>query len=86
MLAYFLYLLIELTVRINGYGGTNTRRRIPLEKQEPTVVHQKPGPLQTIFELHPDEVTNRNEIYRFFINIYNYPSRHKHSYVYINVV
>lgn len=54
---------------MNGYGGANTRRRIPLEKQGPTVVHQKPGPtvvhqkpgpLQTIFDLHPDEVTNKN--------------------------
>ncbi|CAI8618335.1 unnamed protein product [Vicia faba] len=46
--------------RINGYGGANTRRRIPLEKQGPTVVHQKPGPLQTIFELHPDEVVDHS--------------------------
>ncbi|KAH1060221.1 hypothetical protein GLYMA_02G137700v4 [Glycine max] len=43
--------------RINGYGGANPRRRMPpLERQWPTVVHQKPGPLQTIFDLHPDEV------------------------------
>ncbi|XP_058750588.1 BAG-associated GRAM protein 1 isoform X2 [Vicia villosa] len=46
--------------RINGYSGANTRRRIPLEKQGPTVVHQKPGPLQTIFELHPDEVVDHS--------------------------
>ncbi|XP_040362305.1 BAG-associated GRAM protein 1 isoform X3 [Rosa chinensis] len=38
---------------VNGYGGG---RRTSLDKQEPTVVHQKPGPLQTIFDLLPDEV------------------------------
>jgi hypothetical protein len=32
------------------------RRRISSDKQVPTVVHQKPGPLQTIFLLPPDEV------------------------------
>ncbi|XP_014505479.1 BAG-associated GRAM protein 1 isoform X2 [Vigna radiata var. radiata] len=47
--------------RINGYGGANPRRRIPpLERQGPTVVHQKPGPLQTIFSLHPDEVVDHS--------------------------
>lgn len=40
---------------LNGYAGANPRRR-PLDKQGPTVVHQKPGPLQTIFNLLPDEV------------------------------
>ncbi|XP_022849166.1 BAG-associated GRAM protein 1-like isoform X1 [Olea europaea var. sylvestris] len=40
---------------LNGYAGANTRRR-PKDKQGPTVVHQKPGPLQTIFNLLPDEV------------------------------
>ncbi|KAG8369407.1 hypothetical protein BUALT_Bualt14G0007900 [Buddleja alternifolia] len=39
---------------LNGYAGANTRRR-PLDKQGPTIVHQKPGPLQTIFNLLPDE-------------------------------
>jgi hypothetical protein len=29
-----------------------------LDKQGPTVVHQRPGPLQTIFGLPPDEVSN----------------------------
>ncbi|RDY06611.1 BAG-associated GRAM protein 1, partial [Mucuna pruriens] len=49
--------LIDWAYRINGYGGANPRRRMPpLENQGPTVVHQKPGPLQTIFDLHPDEV------------------------------
>ncbi|XP_022733669.1 BAG-associated GRAM protein 1-like isoform X2 [Durio zibethinus] len=41
---------------INGYAGANARRRITLDKRGPTVVHQKPGPLQTIFNLLPDEV------------------------------
>ncbi|XWS13127.1 hypothetical protein CRYUN_Cryun36dG0011100 [Craigia yunnanensis] len=42
---------------INGYAGANARRRITLDKQGPTVVHQKPGPLQTIFNLLPDELS-----------------------------
>ncbi|KAI9081927.1 hypothetical protein K1719_036189 [Acacia pycnantha] len=46
--------------RNNGYGGPNTRRRMPTEKQGPTVVHQKPGPLQTIFNLLPDEVVEHS--------------------------
>lgn len=43
---------------LNGYAyaGANPRRRISTDKQGPTVVHQKPGPLQTIFDLLPDEV------------------------------
>ncbi|KAH7547599.1 hypothetical protein FEM48_Zijuj01G0326800 [Ziziphus jujuba var. spinosa] len=41
--------------RVNGIAGTNARRKISLDKQGPTVVHQKPGPLQTIFNLPPDE-------------------------------
>ncbi|XP_022761522.1 BAG-associated GRAM protein 1-like isoform X2 [Durio zibethinus] len=45
---------------INGYPGANTRRRITLDKQGPTVVHQKPGPLQTIFNLLPDEVVEHS--------------------------
>ncbi|KAK9200719.1 hypothetical protein WN944_015917 [Citrus x changshan-huyou] len=40
---------------MNGYAGANARRRASLDKQGPTVVHQKPGPLQTIFNLLPDE-------------------------------
>ncbi|MED6158066.1 BAG-associated GRAM protein 1 [Stylosanthes scabra] len=44
------------STRINGFGGPSTRRRMPVEKVGPTVVHQKPGPLQTIFDLLPDEV------------------------------
>ncbi|XP_057417518.1 BAG-associated GRAM protein 1 isoform X2 [Lotus japonicus] len=46
--------------RMNGYGGANTRRRMPLEKQGPTVVYQKPGLLQTIFDLLPDEVVEHS--------------------------
>ena len=42
---------------MNGYAGANARRRISLDKQGPTVVHQKPGPLQTIFDLPPSEVS-----------------------------
>lgn len=40
---------------LNEYAGVKGRRRIS-DKQGPTVVHQKPGPLQTIFDLLPDEV------------------------------
>lgn len=48
----------EITGRVmNGYAGANARRRISLDGQGPTVVHQKPGPLQTIFSLLPDEVS-----------------------------
>ncbi|XP_016507369.1 BAG-associated GRAM protein 1-like isoform X3 [Nicotiana tabacum] len=43
---------------LNGY--VNTRRRITLDKQGPTVVHQKPGPLQTIFDLPADEVVEHS--------------------------
>ncbi|GAB2294176.1 BAG-associated GRAM protein 1 [Dionaea muscipula] len=45
---------------LNGYAGANARRRISLEKQEPTVVHQKPGPLQTIFDLPFDEIVQNS--------------------------
>lgn len=41
---------------LNGFAGAVARRRVPGDKQGPTVVHQKPGPLQTIFDLPPDEV------------------------------
>lgn len=41
---------------MNGYAGANNRRRT-LDRPGPTVVHQKPGPLQTIFDLPPDEVS-----------------------------
>ncbi|RLN33390.1 C2 and GRAM domain-containing protein [Panicum miliaceum] len=40
---------------LNNSAEAGARRRISLDKQGPTVVHQKPGPLQTIFELPPDE-------------------------------
>lgn len=39
---------------LNGFAGADARRRMSSE-QGPTVVHQKPGPLQTIFSLLPDE-------------------------------
>ncbi|KAL1336904.1 hypothetical protein HN51_031336 [Arachis hypogaea] len=48
------------STRINGFGGPSTRRRMPVEKEGPTVVHQKPGPLQTIFDLLPDEVLDHS--------------------------
>ncbi|OMO96418.1 C2 calcium-dependent membrane targeting [Corchorus capsularis] len=45
---------------MNGIAGANARRRSTLDKQGPTVVHQKPGPLQTIFNLLPDEVVEHS--------------------------
>ncbi|KAH9316473.1 hypothetical protein KI387_025100, partial [Taxus chinensis] len=42
------------------FVGTVARRRMSLDKPEPTVVHQKPGPLQTIFDLPPDEVAENS--------------------------
>lgn len=47
------------TRALNGYAGANGRRR-PLDSQGLTVVHQKPGPLQTIFGLLPDEVVEHS--------------------------
>ncbi|CAI9263073.1 unnamed protein product [Lactuca saligna] len=44
---------------LNGYGHGG-RRRISTDNQGPTVVHQKPGPLQTIFNLLPDEVVEQS--------------------------
>ncbi|XP_062198923.1 BAG-associated GRAM protein 1-like isoform X2 [Phragmites australis] len=41
---------------LNNFAEADARRRISLDKQGPTVVHQKPGPLQTIFGLTPDEL------------------------------
>ncbi|CAD6224233.1 unnamed protein product [Miscanthus lutarioriparius] len=45
---------------LNSSAEAGARRRISLDKQGPTVVHQKPGPLQTIFELPPDEVVDHS--------------------------
>ncbi|XP_010524179.1 PREDICTED: BAG-associated GRAM protein 1 isoform X2 [Tarenaya hassleriana] len=45
---------------MTGFAGANCRRRFSLDKQGPTVVHQKPGPLQTIFSLLPDEVVEHS--------------------------
>uniref|UniRef100_A0A1J3K1D0 C2 and GRAM domain-containing protein n=1 Tax=Noccaea caerulescens TaxID=107243 RepID=A0A1J3K1D0_NOCCA len=44
---------------ITGYAGA-CRRRVTLDQQGPTIVHQKPGPLQTIFDLLPDEVAEHS--------------------------
>ncbi|XP_031479642.1 BAG-associated GRAM protein 1 isoform X7 [Nymphaea colorata] len=45
---------------MNGFAGAVARRRISLDKPGPTVVHQKPGPLQMIFDLPPDEVVEHS--------------------------
>nr|XP_027117762.1 BAG-associated GRAM protein 1-like isoform X1 [Coffea arabica] len=52
-------LLINSPRELNGFAGANARRRT-LDKQGPTVVHQRPGPLQTIFGLLPDEVVEHS--------------------------
>ncbi|KAL0927474.1 hypothetical protein M5K25_001646 [Dendrobium thyrsiflorum] len=44
---------------LNGFAGVDARRRMSAE-QGPTVVHQKPGPLQTIFDLLPDEAVEHS--------------------------
>ncbi|KAF3329419.1 C2 and GRAM domain-containing protein [Carex littledalei] len=44
---------------VNTLAGA-ARRRISSDKQVPTVVHQKPGPLQTIFLLPPDEAVDHH--------------------------
>ncbi|KAL2651574.1 hypothetical protein R1flu_019702 [Riccia fluitans] len=41
---------------LSGFQSTMARRRYTSEKQIGTEVRQKPGPLQTIFDLPPDEV------------------------------
>lgn len=45
---------------LKGYAGAKARRRFSLDEQGPTVVHQKPGPLQTIFDLLPDELVEHS--------------------------
>lgn len=45
---------------LNNSAEADARRRISLDKQGPTVVHQKPGHLQTIFGLPPDEVVEHS--------------------------
>ncbi|KAL6655244.1 hypothetical protein ACP70R_006070 [Stipagrostis hirtigluma subsp. patula] len=45
---------------LNNSAEADARRRISLDKQGPTVVHQKPGHLQTIFGLPPDEVVDHS--------------------------
>ncbi|KAD3336980.1 hypothetical protein R6Q59_028024 [Mikania micrantha] len=45
---------------LKGYAGANPRRRLATNKQGPIVVHQKPGPLQMIFDLLPDEIVEHS--------------------------
>ncbi|XP_028780101.1 BAG-associated GRAM protein 1 isoform X2 [Neltuma alba] len=51
---------LHIKTRKLSANSSSTRRRMPTEKQGPTVVHQKPGPLQTIFNLLPDEVVEHS--------------------------
>ncbi|KAF5452559.1 hypothetical protein F2P56_027539 [Juglans regia] len=53
-------LAVNSSRAMNGFVGAPTRRRISLDKQGPTVVYQKPGPLQTIFNLPADEVVDHS--------------------------
>ncbi|KAK5793515.1 BAG-associated GRAM protein 1 isoform X1 [Gossypium arboreum] len=50
---------VKSSRRVDGYAGAKARRSTS-DKQGPTVVHQKPGPLQTIFNLLPDEVVEHS--------------------------
>ncbi|KAF2321932.1 hypothetical protein GH714_004648 [Hevea brasiliensis] len=53
----FNFLLMSFLSRVmNGYA----RRRISSDKPGPTMVHQKPGPLQTIFNLPADEIVEHS--------------------------
>ncbi|KAJ3681402.1 hypothetical protein LUZ60_015891 [Juncus effusus] len=54
--------LAETSARVlNNFPGANARRRISnLDRPGLTVVHQKPGPMQTIFGLPPDEVVEHS--------------------------
>ncbi|XP_074569653.1 BAG-associated GRAM protein 1-like [Curcuma longa] len=45
---------------LNGYAGADARRRFSLDRPGPTLVHQKPGPLQAIFDLPLDEVVDHS--------------------------
>lgn len=47
---------------MDGYAGANAQRRISVDKQGPTVVHQKLQPLQTIFNLPADEASCINSV------------------------
>ncbi|CAA2996349.1 BAG-associated GRAM 1-like isoform X1 [Olea europaea subsp. europaea] len=54
-----LKLRVDSSQGLNGYAGAITRRRA-MDKQGPTFVHQIPGPLQTIFNLLPDEAVEHS--------------------------
>ncbi|KAJ4802321.1 C2 domain-containing protein / GRAM domain-containing protein [Rhynchospora pubera] len=48
------------SMNLTNFAGANARRRISSDRPVPTVVHQKPGPMQTIFDLPPDEVAEHS--------------------------
>ncbi|THG01491.1 hypothetical protein TEA_022282 [Camellia sinensis var. sinensis] len=61
---------------LDGYAGAKARRRIS-DKQGLTVVHQKPGPLQTIFDLLPDEASFVNtDIFHMRIHLSSIQGRY----------
>ncbi|ERN20236.1 hypothetical protein AMTRI_Chr06g201090 [Amborella trichopoda] len=51
---------VNASGNLNGFAAAAARRRLTLDKQGPTFVHQKPGPLQTIFDLPLDEVVDHS--------------------------
>ncbi|XP_042941035.1 BAG-associated GRAM protein 1-like isoform X2 [Carya illinoinensis] len=53
-------LAVNSSRAMDGYAGANAQRRISVDKQGPTVVHQKLQPLQTIFNLPADEVVKHS--------------------------
>jgi hypothetical protein len=47
---------------LNGFAGAIARRRLSIDKPVATEVRTKPGALQTIFKLPPDEVHRTDHI------------------------
>ena len=52
---------------LNGFAGAIARRRLSIDKPVATEVRTKPGALQTIFNLPPDEVYRNDHINHCFI-------------------
>ena len=52
---------------LNGFAGAIARRRLSIDKPVATEVRTKPGALQTIFNLPPDEVHRNDHINHCFM-------------------
>ena len=55
-------LLFDNCRNLNGFAGAIARRRLSIDKPVATEVRTKPGSLQTIFNLPPDEVLRNDDI------------------------